>query len=74
MKTTTTTNLKSLLANFDAQLLSVLTADLREQNQKMRAKLIHMTTRSYDSELLAIIKADIKNAMGNSQNSLANAG
>lgn len=74
MKTTTTTNLKSLLANFDAQLLAELKSDLMQQNQKMKAKLIQMATRSYDSELLAIIKADIKNVMDNSQKSLANAG
>ncbi len=76
MKTTSATNLKSLLANFDVQLLSVLKDDLRQQKQKMKAKFVHMATRSYDSELLAIMKADIskiKDAMNNSQNSLAQA-
>ena len=77
MKTTSTKSLLSVLANFDAQLLSVLTDDLRQQNQKMKAKFIHMATRSYDSELLAIMKADIqniKNAVGNVQNKLAQVG
>jgi hypothetical protein len=77
MKATSTQNVKNLLANFDMQLLAILKDDLRQQNQKMKATLINMATRTYDNELLAIIKADInkmKKTMGNTQDTLAQAG
>lgn len=77
MKATSTQNIKNLLTNFDTQLLAILKDDIHQKNQKVKATLINMATRSYDNELLAIIKTDInkiKNAMGNSQNKLAQAG
>ncbi len=77
MKTTETKNTKNLTANFDTQLLTILKDDLRQQNQKIKATLINMATRTYDSELLAIIKEDInkvRQAMGNSSNTFAQAG
>lgn len=77
MKTASTQTIKKLTSNFDTQLLSLLKDDLRQQNQKMKAKLINMATKTYDNELLAIIKSDIqkmKQAMGTSTNALAQAG
>ncbi|HEX7367521.1 MAG TPA: hypothetical protein VF273_10520 [Pelobium sp.] len=77
MKASSTQNNRNLLANFDSQLLNILKQDLREQKLKMKAKFIHMATRTYDNELLAIINADIakmRGILGNAQNNLAQAG
>lgn len=77
MKTTSTTNIKNLLTAFDAQLLNLLKEDLRQQNQKVKTRLINMATRSYDHELLGIIKDDIanlRNARSRQENKLAQAG
>ena len=64
METKSTKNLKTLIAMFDTQLLTVLKDDLSRQNRKMKAKFIHLATRSYDSELLSIIKADLNKIKG----------
>lgn len=77
MKSTSTSIATNLLSNFDRQLLAILKADIRNQNQKVKATLINMATRTYDSELLSIIKADIskiKGVLSGANNSLANVG
>lgn len=77
MKTTTAKNIKSLISNFDMQLVNILKDDLRQQQQKVNNKLINIATKAYDSELLAIVKADmlrLKQALNNNQGSLAKAG
>ncbi len=77
MKSTSTHTIKNLLSNFDMQLVNILKEDLRRQQQKINAMLINMATKTYDNELLAIIRADInkiKQTVGHSQNGLANAG
>lgn len=77
MKATSTQNIKNLLSNFDMQLVNILTEDLRKQQQKVNTTLINMATRTYDHQLLAIVKADIqklKQAISNPQDDLAKAG
>ncbi|MFC5284707.1 hypothetical protein [Pedobacter alpinus] len=78
MKTTTATQqIKSLISNFDNQLLSIIKQDLQEQNLKVKTKLVNMATHNYDLELLAIIKSDIntiKSHFNNTQIDFAKAG
>lgn len=77
MKASSTQHIKNLLSNFDSQLVNILKEDLREQRLKMKAKFVHMATRTYDNELLAIIKADVakmKEVLDNRPNKLAQAG
>ncbi|HET8829212.1 MAG TPA: hypothetical protein VFM79_07705 [Pelobium sp.] len=59
MKTSLTENTRNLLLNFDTQLVNILKEDMRQQHQKIKATLVNMATRAYDSELLAIINSDI---------------
>lgn len=59
MTTASTENTKNLLLNFDMQLVNILKEDMCQQHQKINATLVNMATRTYDSELLAIINSDI---------------